>query len=199
MTFLENNILNTNLYGFRRGKGTATAIAIAYEQIAQALAQNHQCNIIMRDVSKAFDKVWHSGLKHKLIDIQMPEPITKLLCNFLEERKVKIKINNHVGNPISLQSGVPQGSVISPTLYILYTSCLPPPTQHHVYIAYADDVTQLVTHPGKSKKHHVLANTKSHSKHQPSRKAMENKDQQFKVPNDCRKQTNPPPYHQQQH
>nr|XP_027225444.1 uncharacterized protein LOC113817596 [Penaeus vannamei] len=96
MTFLENNILNTNQYGFRRGKGTATPIAIAYEQIGQDLAQNHQCNIIMRDVSKAFDK--------------MPEPITKLLCNFLDGRRAYIKIGTHAGNPINLKSGVPQGS-----------------------------------------------------------------------------------------
>lgn len=146
----EQNILNENQYGFRKGKGTTTAIAIAYKTIANALANNEQCNIILRDVSKAFDKGWHDGFRHRLIDAYVPDQLPKLLSSFLDDRKARIKMDNTLGNEIKLESGVPQGSIISPTLY-LYTSPLPPPTHHHNYISYADDITQIVTHPSKSK------------------------------------------------
>ncbi|ROT69813.1 Histone H2B [Penaeus vannamei] len=63
-THLENNNThNTRQHGFRPHRGTGSAIALAYEEIALSLANKHQTNIILRDVTKAFDKVWHDGLK----------------------------------------------------------------------------------------------------------------------------------------
>lgn len=83
----DRNILNENQYSFRKSRGTT--IAVAYEQIANALAGQQQCNIILRDVSKAFDKVWHDGLRHRLIDIQLPDIITKTLNSFLNGRSAQ--------------------------------------------------------------------------------------------------------------
>ncbi|ROT69814.1 putative RNA-directed DNA polymerase from transposon X-element [Penaeus vannamei] len=151
-THLENNNThNTRQHGFRPHRGTGSAIALAYEEIALSLANKHQTNIILRDVTKAFDKVWHDGLKYKITQLHLPPHLTRLLCNFLDDRSANIRLGSYLGPSIHLRSGVPQGSVLSPTLYTLYTASLPPPAPYSNYTAYADDITQIISHPSKSK------------------------------------------------
>ncbi|ROT62222.1 putative RNA-directed DNA polymerase from transposon X-element [Penaeus vannamei] len=138
ITHLENNNKhNSRQYGFRPHRRTESAIALAYEEIALSLANKHQINIILRDVSKAFDKVWHDGLKYKIIQLQLPTHLTRLLCSFLDHRTATIRLGSHLGTPLHLRSGVPKGSVLLPTLYILYTANLPQPTPcktlHRIY------------------------------------------------------------------
>ncbi|XP_063613809.1 uncharacterized protein LOC134787049 [Penaeus indicus] len=154
-THLEaNNIHNPRQYGFRAHRGTESAIALAYEEVALGLANKKQTNIILRDISKAFDKVWHDRLKLKIINLQLPHNFTRLLCNFLNNRTANIRLENHLGPPIPLRSGVSQGSILSPTLFILYTADLPLPAPFSNHISYADDITQIITHPSKSK--HIM-------------------------------------------
>ena len=126
--FAENNgIHDPNQYGFRSHRGTDRAIAIAYETIANAEVRDGNCTIILRDIEKAFDKVWHSGLRHRMLEVQMPNLLIRCSSHFLESRTATIKERGIVGPPISLLSGVPQGSCLSPTLFIIYTSDTPPP------------------------------------------------------------------------
>ena len=151
----DNEIYNSRQYGFRQAKGTTHAIALAWEEIAQAQALHKKNNVILRDVSKAFDKVWHNGLKHKLIRLELPDNLTRLLCDFLTDRTASIRLDGYVGPLIQLHSGTPQGAILSPTLYIIYTHDIPPPTiPFDNYTLYADDITQTITHPSKS--HNML-------------------------------------------
>lgn len=86
----DTNYLNQRQYGFRRSRGTTIAIALAYEEISQALAINKQCNIILRDISKAFDKVWHDGLRSRL-----SEPILQATKQLHQREESKNKIWTH--------------------------------------------------------------------------------------------------------
>ena len=147
----ENNKLNSNQFGFSKNKGTQTAIAKLYEIISMAQRRLDRCNVVCRDISKAFDKVWHDGVKYKLLQLNIPEVIGRTLCSFLDNRYVRIKINNVIGDQIPLKSGVPQGSIISPTLFIFYTADLPNPEQGAYDITFADDNTQIITYPGQSR------------------------------------------------
>ena len=145
-----HNMYNEYQLGFRSGRGTIHALALITEKIAQCKADKGQCQVIMRDVSKAFDQVWHLGLKYKIQQLRLPMSTEKFLSDFLSDRTASIKINNYTGRPFTLNSGVPQGSVISPTLYTIYTNDIELPNRH-LNIMYADDITQIIGYSGKSK------------------------------------------------
>ncbi len=103
---------------------TVTAITTTYETVANALTEKKQVYMVLRDVAKAFDKVWHNGLKCKILRLILPEILKKILCNFLEHRTAKINIGNKFSKEINLSSGVPQGSVytyfVIVTLYLVF-------------------------------------------------------------------------------
>lgn len=150
--FLEReNILPFSQHGFRGGRGTQTAIIAAYEKIAINQKEKKQVNLICRDVKKAFDKVWHNGLKAKILRLNLPDCFERILCNYLDDRSTRIKFNNLFSDPINLLSGVPQGSILAPTLFIFYTSDIPEPGPNCDDILYADDVSQLIQYHHRSK------------------------------------------------
>lgn len=150
MIIEDRHLNNPRQHSYRQNRGTHTAIALLYEEVSISQRRREQCNVVLRDVSKAFDKVYHEGLKFKILQLQLPRNISALLCNFLDGRTARIQINSHIGEEFQLKSGVPQGSCLSPTLYNLYVADLGEPLQGN-YIQYADDITQVVRYPGHSK------------------------------------------------
>ena len=75
----------------------------------------------------------------------------KILCSFLDDRWGKIRIYGFLGPAIPLKSGMPQGSIISPTMFIRYSSDMPQPAEGCIDVGFADDITQIITFPGKSR------------------------------------------------
>lgn len=120
----QNNILNDRQHGFRAKRGTGTALIVILETLAHHIARRAQCYVVLRDVSKAFDKVWHTSLQFKLSHLNLPQCITKFICNFILNREAKIKVRDYIRTPFQLSAGVPQGSSLSPTLYTVYTNDL---------------------------------------------------------------------------
>ncbi len=97
-------------------------------------------------MAKALDKVWHNGLKYKLLRLGLPDILVKILCNFLDNRVAKINIGTEYSRDISLLSDFHQHYN-----YTLFTNDLPLPAYGCLGIMYADDVTQIITSPSKSK------------------------------------------------
>ena len=152
LKFLENfNLLNKNQYGFRPARGTQQALALIYETISLTQKEKSQCNLVLRDISKAFDKVWHTGLKYKILQTSLPSNYIRLLSNFMTKRKARIKVNDYLGEIFNLESGVPQGRCLSQTLFILYTSDIPDPSEDCVIVLFADDLTQIIIYNEKSR------------------------------------------------
>ena len=158
-----NGHVNKRQHGFRRGRGTHTALATLYETIVNNISIRNSIDVILRDVQKAFDKVWHDGLRYKLSQIALHPCFLRILSNYLEDRKASIRIDNHLGPPIQLRSGVPQGACLSPTLYGFFTRDIEEPPHHTDYIAYADDITQITA--TRSNHRYVARLTKRAIKH----------------------------------
>ena len=140
------DVFSRNQFGFRPKRWTQTAITLGTELIAQARSKKRPVVVILRDVSKAFDKVWHLGLKVKIQRLHriLPDRIRSLLCTFLDGRTAEIR--SEQPTPVfNLKAGVPQGAILSPMLYNLYVSDLPAPVRPNSHdIIYADDISQIV-------------------------------------------------------
>lgn len=144
----DDNILNTAQHGFRALRGTDTALAILYETIS-VKSRSKAITIASRDVSGAFDRVWHNGLKYKITNLDLPNSIKRFYCSYLDNRTARIKFKGQISQPFPILAGVPQGAILSPTLYNVYLADIPEPPIRGVRssctnIIYADDVTQII-------------------------------------------------------
>ena len=97
-------------------------------------------------MAKAFDRVWIDGLKYIILhQEELPILIKNILCSFTKDRTAQIKVNDVIGPQFQLKAGVPQGSILSPSLFIFYTHDLPlPASVLSTDVIFADDVTQIV-------------------------------------------------------
>ena len=112
---------NDNQHGFRSKRGTQTVLAILYENIATLKGNDERLDLVLGDISRAFDKVWHDGLKYKLLATDLSDCLKRTLCSDITDRTARIRIDDYIGPTFALRSGVPQGGCFSPILFSFYT------------------------------------------------------------------------------
>lgn len=93
---------------------------------------------MLLDIAKAFDSVWHDALIHKLRVINTSESITHIIRNYLSNRKVYVTVNGITSSIKDIRAGVPQGSILGPILYNIFTNDILISDKTHLAI-YADD------------------------------------------------------------
>ena len=92
------------------------------------------------DIFKTFDRVWHAGLLHKLKSDGISGQIFGLISSFLSNRRLRVVLDGKSSQEYPVNAGVPQGSILSPTLFMLYINDLPYDVICKIGI-YADDTT----------------------------------------------------------
>lgn len=135
------NLIPSHQFGFRKKHSTIDQIHRLTDVLERTYEQNKVCSAIFLDVAQAFDKVWHGGLEYKL-HRDLPRQYYELLKSYLTERFFRVRYGGEYSELKSILAGVPQGSVIGPVLYLLYTRDIP--TDRNTFIGtFADDTAIL--------------------------------------------------------
>ena len=110
------------------------------DSIARAFNRSRATQAVALDISKAFDRVWHAGLLHKHKPYGISGQIFGLISSFLSNRWLRVVLDGKSSQEYPFNAGVPQGSIIGPTLFLLYINDLPDDVICNIAI-YADDTT----------------------------------------------------------
>ena len=141
--YIENNNLHaSNQSAYRSKHSCETALVSIVDDIQKLTAEGNNVAVILLDSSAAFDTVDHGILLKTLSDdFHIKGNALKLITSYLSERTFALNINQNESSTRSLEHGVPQGSILGPTLYTLYTKAIQEIAQNHNMIAhmYADD------------------------------------------------------------
>ena len=110
------------------------------DRIARAFNKSGATRAVALDISKAFDRVWHAGLLHKLESYGISGQIFGLISSFLSNRRLCVVLDVKSSQEYPVNAGVPQWSILDPTLFLLYINDLPDDVICNIVI-YADDTT----------------------------------------------------------
>ena len=125
---------------FRTSRSTADLLTVLSDRIARGSNRSGTTRAVALDISKAFDRVWHAGLLHKLKSYGISGQIFGLISSFLSNRRLQVVLDGESSQEYPVNAGVPQGSILGPTLFLLYINDLLDEVICNIGI-YADDTT----------------------------------------------------------
>jgi hypothetical protein len=140
-----NSLIPAHQFGFRKRHSTIEQTHRIIQRVHEALESKQYCCAAFLDISQAFDKVWYAGLL-VLYKLRQALPLNYflLLKFYPHSRHFLVKVGNDYSELTSINAGVPQGSVLDPPLYLLYTADLPT-SPRTLTVSFDDDTSFLTT------------------------------------------------------
>ena len=127
-------------YGFRPSGSTADLLRVVSDRIVRAFNKSWATRTVAVDISKAFYRVWDAGLLHEVKSYGMSGQIFRLISSFVRSRQLRVVLDGKSSQEYVVNAEVPQGSILGPTLFLLYINNLPGNVICNIAI-YADDTT----------------------------------------------------------
>ena len=152
----SENLLSDVQFGFIKGWSTSLQLLNIMNDWTGAIKNSNSSDCIYLDYQKAFDTVPHKRLISKLHAYNIDEKIINWIKYYLSERKQCVEINGQKSEWQEVTSGIPQGSVLGPLLFLIYINDLPDGITSTIYM-YADD-TKLYREIKSSDDHQILQN-----------------------------------------
>ena len=137
-----HNFLSSNQFGFQPGRNTTTPLLIATHKWHSALDNHQKVGCVFLDLKKAFDSVPHQALLNKLHSLHLPIHLFSWFSNYLKQRLQRVVLHGCTSPWLPVVSGVPQGSILGPILFLLYINGIfnVQLSKGSTLLVYADDI-----------------------------------------------------------
>ena len=146
MMYMEqNNLLRHEQFGFRAGRSTDDQLLLTYGHIIKQIDRGNVVDVIFLDFSKAFDVVSHEVLIAKLTNLGFGDQLVMWIQEFLRFRYMYVGVSGTKSRLVEVKSGVPQGSVVGPLLFLIYVNWIAVDLNCKYY-AFADDFKLLLSY-----------------------------------------------------
>ena len=139
----DNGFFSKYQSGFRKSKSTNDHLFRLSQTIMESFNRGEHVIAAFLDVEKAFDNVWHNGLRYKIYQLDLPTKLCRWLSDFLVGRVIQVKIEGFLSPNVYPKAGVPQGSNLSPLLFLIYVNDMLNPSHHQT------DKSQFVDDAGQ--------------------------------------------------
>ena len=131
-------IIPETQFGFRSDHSTTLQLLRLTDDITSGFINRQHTTAVFFDTKRAYDSVWYMALLKKLITLNIPDSYIHLIHSYLTHRTFRVKYDSSLSEWHNIKEGVPQGSVLAPTLYNIYTHDIPisqyTHTHTHIYI-----------------------------------------------------------------